>query len=153
MCIVQIIQNTLTDMNLMFQQTENGDDRISFELYIAMRNGQIKSYIDVSENTTEIHFFAYCPFSIPENRRASMAQFLACKNHEWKFGRFYLSPQTGNINFSMGFYYDADALPSPVAVTRNLSCVISVMDLMFPTLMQELYAPTVPKTTADFWFN
>ena len=119
------------------------EDRPILRLGFQGDNGQWTCYAQAREEETQLLFYSLCPVKAPEDKRPTVAEFLARANYGLFIGNFELDFGDGEIRFKTSIDVEGDRL-SPALVRPLVYTNVLMMDRYLPGLMSVIYGGETP---------
>jgi hypothetical protein len=107
-------------------------------------NGKWPCFAWVHEAQSQFVFYSTCPVTAPENKRASVAEFITRANYELILGNFELDYEDGEVRFKTSIDVQEDRL-TPALVQQLVVANVVMMDRYLPGLMLVISSDITPK--------
>ena len=129
--IYQTIINFFNQENWQFQESS---DKQGLLLGFQGKNGEWTCYARVREQQRQFLFYSVCSVNAPENKRATVAEFITRANFGMAIGNFELDLTDGEIRYKTSIDVDGDRLNFDLI--RNLVYTnVMMMDEYLPGIM------------------
>lgn len=99
------------------------EERTVLQLAAQVHTDQWNCFAEAKEASGEFIFYSVCPVSVPEDKRAVMAEFLTRANYGLILGNFEMDWSDGEIRYKTSIDVDTDRLTPTLIqplVYRNL---------------------------------
>jgi hypothetical protein len=106
-------------------------------------HGQFNCLAQVLEEESLFLFYSLCPVNVPEDRRMSVAEFLARANYGLYIGNFELDFDDGEVRFKTSVDVEEGHL-SPGLIKNLVYTNVLMTDRYLPGIMRVIYGDTTP---------
>ena len=112
------------------------------------KNGQWVCYAQAREEQAQFVFYSACPVSVPENKRAAMAEFLTRANYGLIIGNFEMDFEDGEIRYKTSI--DVEGVQLTTELIKPLAYAnVTMMDQYLPGIMSIIYSEVSPAEMID----
>lgn len=102
-------------------------------------NGNYSCYFQERAAQDQLVFYSLCPLSVPEERRADVAEFINRANYGMVIGNFEMDYSDGEVRFKTSADVEGVEL-TPTFMKNILYANVVMIDRYFPGLMQVIYS-------------
>ena len=107
-------------------------------------HGQWMCYAQAREEQQQFVFYSVCPASVPDDKRAPMAEFVTRANYGLIVGNFEMDYRDGELRYKTSVDVEGDELSN--ALLRSLVYAnVAMMDQYLPGILAVLYGGTSPE--------
>lgn len=114
------------------------DSRPTLQMSFNGSNGKWLCYANVNEEKGFFSFYSVCPINVPEERRATVAEFLTRANYGLMIGNFEMDYRDGEVRYKTSL--DVENSEINLALIGNLVNVnLLMMDRYLPGILMCIY--------------
>lgn len=108
-------------------------------------NGPLNCIFRVSETLKQAYFYSYIFPSVPEGKRATLAEYLTRANYNLKVGNFEMDFADGEIRYKTSIDVNGGILTT--TMVKHLVLInISTAERYIPGIMKAIYSDSDPET-------
>jgi len=122
------------------QQLEN---RTIYSMGFEGKNGRVACYAQIRVDLEQFVFYVMAPAKAQENKRLSVAEFIARANYGLRIGNFELDFEDGEIRYKSSIDFEGVEL-KPELIKHAIYPAVQTMDRYLPGIMAVIYGNTSP---------
>ena len=134
------VKKFMEDDDWPYQQLE--DDPI-LRTGFSSDAGQWTCYAHIREEQAQVMFYSVFPFTIPEEKRMAIAEYITRANYGLRLGNFEMDLNDGDLRYKTSIDVEGAELP-PALVRSLLYANVMTMSTYFPGFMNVLYNDVSP---------
>lgn len=150
MNIMNVVENTLTEMDLNFDNSRKSDGILC--LRMSSSNTSIKVVFHCQEEQQRLSVYTLLPNNIPEDKRSVVSEFIVRCNYSLNMGHFDMDFSDGEVRYKWGIDVEEGVLSSQMVKIMFLTGVKSIDNLQ-PHLMKLCYGNMSTEEVYKEWKN
>ncbi len=144
----QIIR-ILNEEKLRHSIHSENDDEVVINLGMALREGNVDSFIVAQTANHLLEIVTFAPLNIPENKRTEAARYCAAISSYLSFGAFEMNHTTGQLRVKTYLLLPESHMLSDDVFKRCFYGNLDIMDRYFSGMMQIVYGNISAKSAIE----